>query len=68
MRNGKTNEEMLEDCQIPVSAMYEERIKKIRTYYDNELKHWRISFLSCFIALMLVSAIAVLALFKLIGI
>lgn len=61
MRDGKVVKQLMEDCQIPLTAIYDKKIKDLETYYKKEIKHWRLSFMSCFIALLLVSLIAIAA-------
>jgi hypothetical protein len=67
MKNGKDIQQILQDCPIPVSAMYEKKIVQLETRYKQEIKHWRFSFMSCFVALILVSIIAIIAILKIIN-
>lgn len=66
MKNGKDIQQILQDCQIPVSAMYEKKIVQLETRYKQEIKHWRFSFMSCFVALLIAATIAIIAILKIV--
>lgn len=66
MKNGKVVQQILQECQIPITAIYQKKIEQLETYYKQEIKHWRFSFMSCFVALLIVAAIAIIAILKII--